>query len=96
MEIPNQDSRGCRYTFYTMWITGGLHVSGANCQKEIWWPNPGIYNISVRATDNIFNPNRMSDWSENLTVNVTSSVRGFQSWNKNFLREFISTLLGVE
>jgi PKD repeat protein len=86
---------GVPFTYYTMWIAGGPHASGESCQKEIRWSNTGTYNIWVRAKDNIFNPNVMSNWSENLTINVQSSGGGSQSWNNELLDDFSSTVLTI-
>jgi PKD repeat protein len=80
--------------YYTRWIAGGPYASGENCTREIGWLFPGTYKISVRAKDIFFNPNVMSNWSDPLTVTV-SSTGGASSWNNNLLGQFSSTMVAI-
>ncbi|HVQ00392.1 MAG TPA: PKD domain-containing protein [Candidatus Thermoplasmatota archaeon] len=83
-KIPGQTQL---LTYYTMWVTGGPHQSGAPCHHIISWSEEGTYHVWVRAKDNIFNPNVVSDWSPYQTVHVTKGDGG-SSWNTQFLESF--------
>jgi PKD repeat protein len=82
-------------TRYTTWILGGPHRSGENCTREIIWSYPGVYNISVHAKNVFLNPNVMSNWSENLTVNVTYTNGGGAAWNPDLLDPFTMDTIAV-
>ncbi|MCX6666031.1 MAG: PKD domain-containing protein [Euryarchaeota archaeon] len=49
----------------------GPYSNGATCVINHGWILPGEYQVRVRATNNLFNPNMYSDWSDPLTVTVT-------------------------
>ena len=84
---------GDMVTFYSRWIHGGQ--SGENSSKVLLWTTSGNYNISVRAKNNIFNPNVYSAWSPNLTINVSDLLGGNPAWNNEFLNGFSLTTLSV-
>jgi len=74
----------------TAWRKGGPYASGVNCTKDITWYTPGIYNVRVRAKDNLRNPNVITNWSLPLQVTVSKSTGGFNAWNSLLISEFIS------
>ncbi|HVQ01594.1 MAG TPA: PKD domain-containing protein [Candidatus Thermoplasmatota archaeon] len=90
-KIPGQTQL---LTYYTMWVTGGPYQSGATCPHVISWSEEGTYHVWVRAKDDLFNPNVMSNWSPYQTVHVTKGDGG-SSWNTQFLDSFTLDTVAV-
>jgi len=88
-------STGLGINYYTRWVIGGPYDSGENCTRYIGWLFPGAYQVRVRAKDNLWNPNVMSDWSPPLNVSVSQAGNGAASFNNMLLGQFTSTMVAM-
>ena len=52
------------------------HGSNVTVTESHMWLELGDYSLKVRATDNIFDNSRWSDWSEALQITVTKRIGG--------------------